>query len=177
VLSFFQQFRIWRDMTHRATAAEFPRWDWASVLGVCLRETRRVLGASAQADDAAQEAALRVWRQRSSCRTPECPGGWIAVIARREALRAAAKPHHAPLEAIPDPVDERPAVAEAVMQKVDVARVLSVLEDSDRRLLVGRYWQDLSYGELAHALDMPEATVGVRLHRLRLRLRENMVKL
>jgi RNA polymerase sigma-70 factor, ECF subfamily len=164
-------------MTHRATAAESPRWDWTSVLGVCLRETQRVLGACAQADDAAQEAAVRVWRQRASCRTPERPGGWIAVIAHREALRAAAKPDHTPLEAVPDPVDERRGLADTVMEKVDVARVLSVLEDSDRRLLVGRYWQDLSYGELAHALDMPEATVGVRLHRLRLRLRADMVRI
>jgi RNA polymerase sigma-70 factor (ECF subfamily) len=163
-------------MTHRATAAESPSWDWASVLGACLRETQRVLGASTQADDAAQEAAVRVWRQRSKCRTPDQPGAWIAVIARREALRAAARPDHSPLEAVQDPVDERRAVADAVVDKVDIARVLSILEDSDRRLLVGRYWQDLSYGELANALDMPEATVGVRLHRLRLRLRENMVK-
>jgi RNA polymerase sigma-70 factor (ECF subfamily) len=160
-------------MTHRATvAAESSTWDWASVLGLCLRETQRVLGASTHADDAAQDAAVRVWRQRTTCRTPERPDPWIAVIARHEALRAASKRQFVPLEAVPEPVDDRPPLADAVIDRLEVEHALSLLDSEDRRLLVGRYWEDLSYHELSRAMNMPEATVGVRLHRLRLRLRQ-----
>ena len=56
-------------------------WDWASVRALCLREARRVLGPATTADDAAQEAAIRAWRQRAHCRTPRRPNPWIAAIA------------------------------------------------------------------------------------------------
>jgi DNA-directed RNA polymerase specialized sigma24 family protein len=42
--------------------------------------------------------------------------------------------------------------------------------------LVGRYWQDLPYSELAEQFGVAEATVRVRLHRLRLRLRNILVE-
>ena len=64
-----------------------PEWDWTNVRALCLRETRRVLGASSAADDAAQEAAIRAWHHRGRCRTPARPDPWIATIARREAFR------------------------------------------------------------------------------------------
>jgi DNA-directed RNA polymerase specialized sigma24 family protein len=53
-------------MTHRTRSAE---WDWEHVRALCLKETRRVLD-DTTADDAAQEATIRVWRHRDRCRNP-----------------------------------------------------------------------------------------------------------
>src|SRR5690242_9660887 len=96
-------------MTHRSSLRDEPGdWDWAAVRATCWREARRVLGASAAAEDVAQDAVLKAWRQRASCRSPEHPLAWVAAIARREALRAVAAPRCEPLERAPEPSSPGP---------------------------------------------------------------------
>ena len=148
-------------------------WDWAKVRTVCLRETRRVLGPSYAADDAAQEATIRAWRYRTSCRNPARPEPWIAGIARREALRAISKRREEAAPAERDLVDPRQDLSELV-DSLDLWRAISGINGQDRRLLVGHYWQDLPNSELATQLGLAEVTVRVRLHRLRRLLRERM---
>ncbi len=148
-------------------------WDWAKVRTVCLRETRRVLGPSYAADDAAQEATIRAWRYRTSCRNPARPEPWIAGIARREALRAISKRREEAAPAERDLVDPRQDLSELV-DSLDLWRAISGINGQDRRLLVGHYWQDLPNSELATQLGLAEVTVRVRLHRLRHLLRERM---
>jgi RNA polymerase sigma-70 factor, ECF subfamily len=149
-------------------------WDWTAVRSTCLKEARRVLGRTPLAEDAAQEAAIRAWRNHRNCRTPGRPGPWIVTIARREALRLAASPGSTPvdpaavaLEAAPEPAD--------VIDGIALRQELQALDAADRALVLGRYWDDLSYAELAQRSGMPISTVGVRLHRVRLRLRETLL--
>jgi RNA polymerase sigma-70 factor, ECF subfamily len=154
-------------MTHQK-----PDWDWTAVRALCLREAHRVLGPSSAADDAAQEAAVRAWRQCGRCRSPARPGPWIVTIARREALRLLSQRREQPLEAAADQVTEEPEDLAAL----DLRRALKSMDGQDVQLLVGRYWQDLSDSELAERFGVAEATVRVRLHRLRLRLRDILVE-
>jgi RNA polymerase sigma-70 factor (ECF subfamily) len=155
-------------MTHHT-----HEWDWAKVSAVCLRETRRMLGPSCAADDAAQEATIRAWRYRTSCRNPARPDPWIAGIARREALRAISKRRDEPAPTEQDLADPRQDLSELV-ESLDLWRAISGINGQDRRLLVGHYWQDLPNSELATQLGLAEVTVRVRLHRLRHLLRERM---
>jgi RNA polymerase sigma-70 factor, ECF subfamily len=150
-----------------------PEWDWANISAVCLRETRRVLGHSCAADDAAQEATIRAWRYRTRCRNPARPEPWIAGIARREALRAISKRRDDVPPSEHDLVDPRQDLSELV-ESLDLWRAISGINGQDRRLLVGHYWQDLPNSELATQLGLAEVTVRVRLHRLRHLLRERM---
>src|SRR3954454_12133292 len=109
-------------------------WDWATVHRLALREARTILGPWPDAEDAAQEAALRAWRRRATCRG--APGAWIRVIARNEALRVAGRRRdEAPLEAVAevaaegrDPVSGR-----------DVRSAVGALEYGDRVMLLLRY--------------------------------------
>lgn len=162
--------------TDTTPAASGPDWDWGRVRALCLREARRVLGSSTTADDAAQEATIRAWRQRSRCRTPARPNSWIAAIARREALRIRSQRREQPLEEPDAELDEAVRKALDVDAALDVRRVLSRMEGQDRRLLIGHYWQDLTSSELAEQLGVAEVTVRVRLHRLRLQLRKTLVE-
>ena len=156
-------------VTPRPCAAE---WNWTDVRALCLREARRVLGPISAADDAAQEAAIRAWRQKDSCRTPARPGPWLAAIARREALRLLAQRREQPLEdGAVHPAEEGDRIA-----ALDLRRALQAMDGQDVRLLIGRYWQDLPYSELAEQCGMAEATVRVKVHRLRIRLRDNLVE-
>src|SRR3954464_11149621 len=65
-------------------------WDWADLRRRSRAEALRVLGDPYTADEAAQEAMTRAWRQRHRCRTPGRPTAWVAQIARNEALRVRA---------------------------------------------------------------------------------------
>ena len=142
------------------------RWDWKQVHRIALREARAVLGYTPDAEDAAQEAAIRIWRRRATCRG--APVAWIRVIARNEALRVAGRRREqAPLDAVADVAGEErvpPASPE-------VRAAMADLPHDDRLLLLLRYWADLTQPELARAIEMPEGTVKVRLHRARQRLR------
>lgn len=149
-------------------------WDWGRVRAICLRETRRLLGLTAAADDAAQEAAIRAWRHRRRCRTPATPDPWIARIARREALRVLSQRSESSI-ADREIVDTRQEV-EDLEGMLDVRRAVLRLNSQDRQLLVAHYWQDLSNSELAEQLGLAEVTVRVRLHRLRSRLRNTLVE-
>jgi RNA polymerase sigma-70 factor (ECF subfamily) len=162
--------------TYSPPAASGHDWDWAGVRALCLREARRVLGPSTTADDAAQEATIRAWRQRARCRTPSCPNPWIAAIARREALRVLSQRREQPLAAPGDEAAEDPRRGPDLDAALDVRRALSRMDGQDRWLLIGRYWQDLPNSELAEQLGVTEVTVRVRLHRLRLQLRKTLVE-
>jgi RNA polymerase sigma-70 factor (ECF subfamily) len=149
-------------------------WDWGNVRALCLRETRRLLGSSPAADDAAQDATIRAWRHRGRCRTPATPEPWIKTIARREALRTLAQCSDLSIEDH-EIADTRQEMTDLVTS-LDVRRAVSGLDSQDRQLLVGHYWQDLPNSELAMQLGLAEVTVRVRLHRLRRRLRDILVE-
>jgi len=152
-------------------------WDWTQVRALCLREARSLLGASSPAaDDAAQEATIRAWRHRTRCRTPAQPEPWIARIARREALRALTDRAEASLAEAPDVADPHQESGK-LEDRLDVRRALTALDGQELDLLIGRYWQDLSNGELAMQLGLAEVTVRVRLHRIRQRLRDRLMEI
>ena len=162
-------------MTHRTPPAPSGLdWDWGQVRALCLRETRRLLGPCAAADDAAQDATIRVWRYRGRCRTPARPDPWIAAIARREALRALSQ--RSELSIMDHDVADTRQKIDDLECSLDLRRAVIALNRQDRQLLVGHYWQDLSNSELAEQLGLAEVTVRVRLHRLRSRLRNTLVE-
>ena len=160
-------------MTHHGSLGVEPGgWDWEWVRTTCSEEARRILGPSAAADDAAQEAAIKAWRHQANCRTPEHPQAWLAAIARREALRLRGPPRVQSLETTAEP--SAPATDAHVALAVDVRRALAELSEGDRRLLLARYWADMTQREVADLLGMPDGTAKVRLHRLRARLRPTL---
>lgn len=163
-------------MTHLTRPATRGHdWDWGSVRALCLRETRRLLGSSTAADDAAQDATIRAWRHRRRCRTPARPEPWIATIARREALRVLAQRSERVIESDHELADTRQELGRLI-ESLDLHRAVGGLDSQDRRLLIGHYWQDLPNSELAMQLGLAEVTIRVRLHRLRRRLRDILVQ-
>lgn len=146
-----------------------PPWDWTAARAICLREARRVLGPSPEAEDAAQEATLRAWRNRASCRAAGLRQAWLATIARREALRLAAARRAIPLDRSPEPAS--PSHEADALERIALRRAVGGLTPRDRKLLFARYWTDLTQDQLARSLDLPEGTAKVRLHRARAQLR------
>jgi RNA polymerase sigma-70 factor (ECF subfamily) len=159
---------------HRHRHGTDTAWDWSEVVSWCQHEARRTIGRTPVAEDAAQEAALRAWRRRRQCRTPEDARGWVAAIARREALRAVARrPAEEPFELAREPAAEA-AEGPGAELAWDVRSAVSKLDPDARRLVLLRYWMDLTQEEAARMLGIPEGTAKVRLHRVRHTLRAEL---
>lgn len=134
-----------------------------------------MLGHSGTAEDAAQEAAVRAWRRRDSCLTPERPAPWISRIARNEALRQVRPARSDSLEESVLGTEE--SHEDDVVVRTDIERAIEGLQGIDRELVRGRFWDDLDYRQLSVRLDISEGTARVRLHRALGRLRETLVEI
>jgi RNA polymerase sigma-70 factor (ECF subfamily) len=124
-----------------------------------------------------QEAFVRAWRKRGACRTPGAPLPWLLQITRNESMRLAARRGRREASEVPEAEpDEVPAPAaetqlEQALTTLATEQALSTLCEDERKLLRLRYEEDLTQGQVAAALGVPEGTVKVRLHRVRARLR------
>jgi RNA polymerase sigma-70 factor (ECF subfamily) len=143
-----------------------------------VREATRILGNRDDAEEAVQEAFMRAWRKRAACRTPAAPLPWLLQITRNEAMRLAARRSKRQAsevpEAEPESVPAPPATENALertLTTLATEQALSVLGPDERTLIRLRYEEDLTQGQVAAALGVPEGTVKVRLHRVRARLR------
>lgn len=153
-------------------------WPWDAARLRCLREARRILGNREDAEEAVQEAFVRAWRKRGTCRTPSAPLPWLVQITRNEAMRLAERrsrrqaselPEAEP-EAVYDPGGgDNPL--DQTLTSLATEQALSTLRPDERNLIRLRYVEDLTQGQMAAALGLPEGTVKVRLHRARARLR------
>jgi RNA polymerase sigma-70 factor (ECF subfamily) len=147
--------------------------------GVAVREVRRFLLSAHDVDEVVQEALMRAWRRRGSCRN-EDRGPWMRQIARNEALRMLdRRRRRSEFELLDDetllggmPDDSAVQQQEGMLLRMVVEHALGRLSVADRQLLALRYERDLTQPEVARMLGIPEGTVKIRLHRLRGRLRK-----
>jgi RNA polymerase sigma-70 factor (ECF subfamily) len=148
--------------------------DWSQARSICLAETRRVLRDSHAAEDAAQEALLRAWNARETCRAPDAAAGWLRRIAGNEARRLAAR-------RLPTPTPEADlarscAHVEQQTSEIALEAMLAQLPERERELVRLRYVSDLTQPQIAERLGVPEGTVKVRLSRSRAKLRTLMAE-
>jgi RNA polymerase sigma-70 factor (ECF subfamily) len=149
-------------------------WDWGQAQQLCLRESTRVLGPGHAAEDAAQEAVVRAWRQRDQCRDPGQPGPWLRRIAHNEAIRLASRRTASELDELSGASDRLSCHAPDAETVAYVRQLVTTLSPLDRRLLFMQVWADMPVHEIATSLRMPEGTVKIRLHRARSKLRQLM---
>ncbi|HTA15327.1 MAG TPA: sigma-70 family RNA polymerase sigma factor [Solirubrobacteraceae bacterium] len=124
--------------------------------------------------DSADEVTARVflvaWRRRASIPADALP--WLYGVARKvlsEERRGASR-----RGALSRRLGGTPAgAAEQLPEIADTAltAALAQLSSLDREALLLRYWEELSPEQVALALGCSKATLAVRLHRARARLR------
>lgn len=114
------------------------------------------------AQDAAQETLIAVFRGLSGLRDPAALFGWVRAIAVREAVRVARRAaRERPAELVDVPARDDPMLA------VDVRDVLDRLAPEHRAILMLRDLEGLDERTVAEALDTPVGTVKSRLSRAR----------
>ena len=136
----------------------------------------RITGDRALAEDLAQDAFLKAYRNLSAFDTKRRLSSWLFRIAHNTAIDSLRRARtrtlnlEAPVAAdevldppappVPDPV-ERQALGEAL------ERALAGLRTEYRAAITLRYEEGLSFDEIAHVMSIPEATARSHVHRAR----------
>ena len=122
-----------------------------------IRVAYGILHNRADAEDAVQNAFIRVYRNLRKYRGSAKFSSWLYRIVVNESLRY--------LRARHDTSDEvQPSVSVDIEQLMLVRKCLASLEDPYRTVLALRGIEELSYEEIAEILGVPVGTVRSRLH-------------
>ena len=154
-----------------------------------FRTARSILRNDGEAEEALQDGYLRAWRALGTFRADAKLSTWLVRIVANEALGRLRRRHGEviPLDAamlIPDAdvqshfianADEQP---EGAAMREEIRKLLENridrLPDAYRTVFMLRAVQEMSVEEVAHALQIPEATVRTRFFRARGLLREGL---
>ncbi len=138
----------------------------------------RVTGSRAEAEDVAQEAFLRLWRDAGRFR-PEVSrfGTWFYRIAMNLCLDRRRRRPAAPLEAAGDTADPAPdpeALIGDARQRTAVAQAVTALPERLRAAVTLTYDAGLSNAEAAAAMEIGVKALESLLVRARKTLRQSL---
>lgn len=136
----------------------------------------RLLGDAEEAEDAAQEVFLRVYRNLDCYDEAKRFSTWILTIATNHCIDRLRR-RRVQWVSLDNVQGTLPSPARSVEEKVirqetrdAVQRLLNTLPPDDRLVLVLHYWYDLPYADIAQVLGTSEGAVKTRAHRARQRL-------
>lgn len=132
----------------------------------------RVLGNAADAEDVVQDVfteALHHWKS-SKVRNW---GGWLRRVAVCRAIdKLRQRRSHATLESVAEPLHS--AAPEADLENRELTeqlrQALQQLSEHEATIFCLRYFEELSYDDIARMLEIEPAAVGMALHRARSKL-------
>lgn len=143
-----------------------------------------ILGRREEAEDILQEVLLRLWRHRRKVE-PTGLGAWLSRVTRnacydrlrrqtsagRDAILSV-EPTELERAAASEPDPERRAASADLRRRI--LAELARMAEPFKSVLILREIQELTYREIAEALDLPLNSVRVYLHRGRRRLRKRL---
>ncbi len=142
----------------------------------------RMLGSPTEAEDAAQETFVRVYTRLNTYDPQRKLSSWILSIASHYCVDRLRRRHGNTVSMeeimswrwIPD---DKPKPEERALtreQNATIQRLLMELPDQHRLAIVLRYWQDMSYEEIAETTGSTVSAVKSRLHRAREQMAERL---
>jgi RNA polymerase sigma factor (sigma-70 family) len=138
------------------------------------RFARTLCSTPEDAEDAAQEALILLYRKIGTLRVAAALASWVFQIVRHECIRRSRLALQRPLlaVAVAEPSAEDAAIARMEMQRI--VDCVAALPSDQRAVLVLRDIQGLSGAATAQALGLSRAAMKSRLHRGREALRSNL---
>ena len=134
------------------------------------------------AEDAVQETFLRAYRGIDSLRDPVALTTWLYRIATRvciDLIRNQSRPAgSAPETELDELEDAESPSLQQIVERADMSSCVQIyiegLSDGYRSVILMHDLEGLTSAEIASALGLTLATVKMRLHRARLRLRTQL---
>ncbi len=151
----------------------------------------RFCGEREDAREVAQETLLQAFRSLKKLKEPRALRSWLYRVASNACLMKRRRGKHEPVREIaleelmpgdpgraaveiPDASQLPDAALERLQARDAVRRAIRDLPEHYRIVLVLRDMEQLSTAETARALDVPETTIKMRLHRARLMVRRGL---
>jgi RNA polymerase sigma-70 factor (ECF subfamily) len=133
---------------------------------------KRILGQAADAEDVCQEVLIEAHRLQQTRPIRSWPGLLRRLAACRALDRVRQRRSHLPLAA-PCLRDYGPGPEEAAMARELAQRLrqaLGQLPPREGEVFCLRYFEDLSYQQIAEVLEIPAGAVAAALHKARAKL-------
>jgi RNA polymerase sigma-70 factor (ECF subfamily) len=151
-------------------------WSWLKGL------VFSIVGDAGEVDDVLQDICVRVITKIDTLREPERFRPWLAVMARRQALRHRQRKAQRPgplseeLIQLKDDPKARQLLEnlEQKEQYQQIAEAVRALPEKYRQVFMLKYSGDLTYGQIAEILDIPITTMQIRLVRARRMIRDRI---
>lgn len=164
-------------------------FDWDQILRENLSWLKRLLyvrlGEAEAVEECLQEVGMAAVRQAAPIRDPAKVGSWLYQLAIRQALLYRRKmgrkrnllkryvARQAPTESDEGAFDPLTWLLDRE-RVVSVRAALAELKAEDRDILLLKYAENWSYGQIAEQLGISHSAVEARLHRSRQRLRREI---
>jgi len=167
--------RIERPVARGAVAAGdlYERYS-AQIFGYCLNQ----LGSREEAEDAVQTTFMNAFRGLSRGIVPEAESAWLFKIAhnvclsrRRSSWRRGRVESPNNFEVLQEIVPGREPVADELIRLQDV---LEEMPENQRRAILLREWQGLTYREISAELGLSQAAVETLIFRARRSLAQGL---
>jgi RNA polymerase sigma factor (sigma-70 family) len=137
------------------------------------RFARTLCSTPEDAEDAAQEALIVLYRRIGTLRATAALGSWMFQIVRNECIRRSRLALHRPTAA----AGVEPSAEDAALARLEIERIvdsIAGLPSEQRAVVVLRDIQGLSGAATAQALGLSRAAMKSRLHRGRETLRSGL---
>ena len=129
------------------------------------------------AEDVVQEALLRAWKSLESLRDDAAAKPWLLTIVRRENARYFERRRLETVDIDNLTATQAALLAEAPDEELnDLREAIYELEDDYREPLVLQVLMGYSTNEIAELMGLKQGAVLTRLHRARLKLKDNVVQ-
>jgi RNA polymerase sigma-70 factor (ECF subfamily) len=136
-----------------------------------------LVGNAADAEDLLQETFGGAFRGLSRFEARSSVSTWLTRILVTQTARLRRSRHGKWAASLDADEIASPSVAGssgAVDARIDIQAALAMLSPVHRQVLVLREFEQMSYGEIAEVLGVPQGTIESRLHRARAELRAKL---
>lgn len=127
-----------------------------------------------RADDLAQDCFLHAWQKLDSFRGDGAFGGWLLRIAWTTFLQSKRSGDRY-REIMTEVADQSPDEhhTRPVEDVSDLDRLLAVLDEDERAIMILSYALGMSHAEISKTADLPVGTVKSIIHRAKLKIRQD----
>lgn len=137
----------------------------------------RMTGGAADAEDMAQEAFVKLWKNPAQVREAGALKGWLMRVASNAVIDRSRRPRAAALEDVPEAADPQ-VKPDAPLDRAQAARLvdqkIAALPDRQRLALSLVYFESLTNIEAAAAMDVSVDALESLLSRARRGLKESL---
>ena len=158
-------FDAMNDVPDDALLVLYANGDAGAARALTMRLTPMVLGYAArllndvaEAEDVTQEAMLRLWKIAPDWRQGEAKvTTWLYRVVSNLCTDRLRKKRAVALEAVPEPVDERPSASDAMIEAERAAALqeaLATLPERQRQAVVLRHIEGATNPEIAQILEI-----------------------